>query len=543
MIMELSICIVVPLLYSMVLLETGSLWCITTFSGFGLQSGGQMASSDLKCVDQVNDDDDVRGSAACQLDAGVGRAEETHELEVHGPQHELVHKNGHEEAVPTYQIAADHGLPSAQNNLGIGCLQGNGVLQDVNAAVQLFRLAADQGHAGAQYNLGTCYEDGVGVVKNVNEAVRWYRLAAEQGCAKAQNSLGICYEVGNGTGKDFSEAVNWYRLAAVQGYAKAQNNIGMCYQHGTGVAEDIDEAVRWFRLAAAQGCAEAQYNLGMCYDWPVVVIVYVLVIVIDAIVLPIISPLGWPVLLIGLFGFAVTLISYSAVACSDPGIIYDTETRNVNSDSPRNSHDLESGPLVQNQEMQTQELLGSGAPHSAVYAVTPSVAFNARTESGESLRVLKNDEPADRNNQSSSVPATTNEASSTVNHSVVSASSPQLQIPLQVNGVSTSNVMQCGQCEIIRPKTARHCNYCGVCVDHLDHHCPCKYTIGLVSCTSVYHIFVCESIGCGKCIGKKNIKAFHVFVSAVCFQMYFLGGALIYYIVSVFAKWPHGPKA
>jgi hypothetical protein len=278
-------------------------------------------------------------------------------------------------------------------------------------------------------------------------------------------------------------------------------------------------------------------------DWPVVVIVYVLVIVIDAIVLPIISPLGWPVLLIGLFGFAVTLISYSAVACSDPGIIYDTETRNVNSDSPRNSHDLESGPLVQNQEMQTQELLGSGAPHSAVYAVTPSVAFNARTESGESLRVLKNDEPADRNNQSSSVPATTNEASSTVNHSVVSASSPQLQIPLQVNGVSTSNVMQCGQCEIIRPKTARHCNYCGVCVDHLDHHCPCKYTIGLVSCTSVYHIFVCESIGCGKCIGKKNIKAFHVFVSAVCFQMYFLGGALIYYIVSVFAKWPHGPKA
>jgi len=43
----------------------------------------------------------------------------------------------------------------------------------------------------------------------------------------------------------------------------------------------------------------------------------------------VVSPLGWPVILIGLFGFIILLCSYSAVACGDPGIIFSEPDESV----------------------------------------------------------------------------------------------------------------------------------------------------------------------------------------------------------------------
>ncbi len=82
------------------------------------------------------------------------------------------------------------------------------------------------------------------------------------------------------------------------------------------------------------------------------------------------------------------------------------------------------------------------------------------------------------------------------------------------------NSIECGHCQLQRPYSARHCQYCTNCIDHLDHHCP----------------------WCGKCIGKKNINYFYVFVSSLCFQMYFLIGAGIYCAIYVYASAvPAGP--
>jgi septal ring-binding cell division protein DamX len=33
-------------------------------------------------------------------------------------------------------------------------------------------------------------------------------------------------------------------------------------------------------------------------------------------------------------------------------------------------------------------------------------------------------------------------------------------------------MVECGRCQIDRPRDASHCHYCGVCVKNLDHHCP-----------------------------------------------------------------------
>jgi hypothetical protein len=278
-------------------------------------------------------------------------------------------------------------------------------------------------------------------------------------------------------------------------------------------------------------------------DWPVVVIVFTLIIVIDIIVLPVIAALGWPVLLIGLVGFAGTLTSYAFVACSDPGIIYDPESeRLLNLDSPRgngNFADLESGPLVHHQQNSATEDEAAHA-YGKVTAVSPPPSASELNPIAHGLG------DADGNKNELPPLDTTGGLVDTVNSGSVvpnTATSPQQHIQY-FNGMAI-NTMQCGHCEIMRPKTARHCNYCGVCIDHLDHHCPCKYhSVSRRTGAQQKLIFsISLTAGCGQCIGKNNIKAFNVFVSLVCFQIYFLGGSLFYYIISLFTSWPHGPKA
>ncbi len=37
---------------------------------------------------------------------------------------------------------------------------------------------------------------------------------------------------------------------------------------------------------------------------------------------------------------------------------------------------------------------------------------------------------------------------------------------------ASQNKIECGQCNILRPRNASHCYECGVCIVELDHHCP-----------------------------------------------------------------------
>ena len=54
---------------------------------------------------------------------------------------------------------------------------------------------------------------------------------------------------------------------------------------------------------------------------------------------------------------------------------------------------------------------------------------------------------------------------------------------------------KCSKCYILIPKKFKvvHCNKCQVCVIKQDHHCPWT----------------------GKCIGKYNLKSFHIFVNSI----------------------------
>lgn len=101
-------------------------------------------------------------------------------------------------------------------------------------------------------------------------------------------------------------------------------------------------------------------------------------------------------------------------------------------------------------------------------------------------------------------------------------SSSMLPHPNRSGTVAPVESLECGICQFQRPKTARHCSYCGVCVDELDHHCPWS----------------------GKCIGKRNIVPFYTFLYALCFQFYYLVGVLVYYLIYAVGTGdvPHGPS-
>lgn len=77
--------------------------------------------------------------------------------------------------------AAALGNRTAQHNLAMAFVEGEGGPTDFNAAAQWFRRAADQGLTDSQYNLGYLFEQGRGVAANPAEAYKWYLIAARLG--------------------------------------------------------------------------------------------------------------------------------------------------------------------------------------------------------------------------------------------------------------------------------------------------------------------------------------------------------------------------
>jgi hypothetical protein len=112
------------------------------------------------------------------------------------------------------KASASNGCPSAQFEVGLMLVRGEGVSQDCAEAAKWFRKAAEQGHADAQGALGLLYSKGEGVRKDHAEAVRWYRAAAEQGDTDAQLNLAYIHERAGIASLDLCEAKKWYGIAS-----------------------------------------------------------------------------------------------------------------------------------------------------------------------------------------------------------------------------------------------------------------------------------------------------------------------------------------
>ena len=236
-------------------------------------------------------------------------------------------------------------------------------------------------------------------------------------------------------------------------------------------------------------------------DWACMSFVYIAIILIHAFVLGLSSPcLGWPTLAIGLTGFTVLMIAYSRVACSNPGIVFQTtrspvkekdEDAEVEKKKEKEDDDVEMGKMQEKEEIESNSSRGSS---------------NNGDDGSGSLLKRKSVESATKSTAISPINNNNNSSSNITTDNVTAIVNTQGAVP-------KPKEVPCGHCQFDRPLKARHCMYCGCCINGLDHHCPWS----------------------GRCIGEDNLRAFHFFVGFVCFEIYLMGGIFVYWLVSCYS--------
>lgn len=201
-------------------------------------------------------------------------------------------------------------------------------------------------------------------------------------------------------------------------------------------------------------------------DWPIVILVYFLIIAIDGIVLYIVSPLGWIPVMLGGIGAVAVLIFYSMVACSDPGIIYKndytpmSELTPLGADIEAHNHGISSHHSNSNEECISNHDHKSSHSANAIVDASGVIVIGGSGNGSEKNPVVTIQD----GNTSSPTPA----------YVVQSSSSPSTVIQRRDPNklIEIPQTMDCGNCEFKRPLTARHCIHCKTCIDELDHHCP-----------------------------------------------------------------------
>jgi TPR repeat protein len=92
--------------------------------------------------------------------------------------------------------------------------------KDYPTAVKEWRPLAEKGDSPSQFNLGLMYVDGLGVPQDYNQALNWFERSAQQDYAKAQLNLGAMYASGKGIKRDYIQAYKWLNVCAAKGEPK-----------------------------------------------------------------------------------------------------------------------------------------------------------------------------------------------------------------------------------------------------------------------------------------------------------------------------------
>jgi localization factor PodJL len=152
---------------------------------------------------------------------------------------------------------AKTGDVTAERDLGLKYLAGDGISADESQAAGWLMRSAYTGDAEAEYWLGTLYSRGHGVPADASQANHWYEAAAKQGNARAMHSLAVANFEGWGTAKNVEEAARWFTKAAEMGLVDSQFDLAVLYERGAGVTQSNTNAYKWYVIAARSGDKEA----------------------------------------------------------------------------------------------------------------------------------------------------------------------------------------------------------------------------------------------------------------------------------------------
>ena len=171
----------------------------------------------------------------------------------------------YQQALSSYQQAADKQDPIGEFDLGLIYEKGKGRAVDFVKAKELYQQAADKGHTQAMVQLAGLYFNGSLGARDEQEALVWYKKSAELGDRDALYQLGLLAETGVATKLDFPEAIRYYQQASDKGNAKAMLALARIYQYGLGVPQDNHQAEKYYKELAKLGNAYAQYQLATFY--------------------------------------------------------------------------------------------------------------------------------------------------------------------------------------------------------------------------------------------------------------------------------------
>jgi TPR repeat protein len=164
---------------------------------------------------------------------------------------------------PWAQSAAEHGMTEAQYLYAQLLLDGAGVPQDAEAALEWFKRAADSGHAKAMDSVGLCYESGWGAAADDGIALHWFRLAADAELAQGMYHYANMLAAGRGgIEPNPAAALALYRKAGGMGHARSMTMVGRYLESGTVMAADADAAMACYRVAAEGGDFRGMFHYG-----------------------------------------------------------------------------------------------------------------------------------------------------------------------------------------------------------------------------------------------------------------------------------------
>ena len=157
---------------------------------------------------------------------------------------------------------ARSGNLTAQYDLGVAYIEGNGVAKNVKEGQYWLEKCASKGHAAAQGYLGDIYYY---IHHDPKQACHWWQKASDGGDLDMTFNLSIMYRDGNGVPKDMAKSVSLLRKGAEAGHAVSMFNLANYYTRGDGVPRDERTALSWYTKAADKGHPGAMYNLCLSY--------------------------------------------------------------------------------------------------------------------------------------------------------------------------------------------------------------------------------------------------------------------------------------
>ena len=144
-----------------------------------------------------------------------------------------------------YLGASSAGFRTADWRIGVHCIEGDGVVQDVQRGLALVESAGRNGNMEALHYLGCAYRDGTYLDKEIGKAENYLQKSARGKEPLACLALGDMYSTDRYGLYSPRKASKWYLRGADLGSQACMAKAAEMYSKGWLVKMDATKAKKW----------------------------------------------------------------------------------------------------------------------------------------------------------------------------------------------------------------------------------------------------------------------------------------------------------